>query len=109
MGSKRPKMKKTIALIMVAALWLAGCSSRDDAESIADGSDLEIGAALQVPAGQVRIFSDTPSLLTGDANRALITAVVTDESNRALAEQEVIFSSDAVSYTHLTLPTILLV
>ena len=94
MGSKRPKMKKTIALIMVAALWLAGCSSRDDAESIADGSDLDIGAALQVPAGQVRIFSDTPSLLTGDANRALITAVVTDESNRALAEQEVIFSSD---------------
>ena len=79
---------------MVAALWLTGCSSRDDEEAIADGGDLQIGAALQVPAGQVRIFSNTPSLLTGDGNRALITAVVTDESNRALADQEVIFSSD---------------
>ncbi len=92
-GSTRTTMKKTIALLMVATLWLAGCSSRseDPAAETVDG--LEIGAALAAP-GQVRVFSDKPALLTGEVDRALITAVVTDDSNRAVAGHNVSFGSD---------------
>ena len=90
-------MKKTTALLMVAALLLGGCSSRDPEDGsqsdITDGSDLSIGAAIEGPleeASDISLFSNPPTLLTGDGTRAVITAL-------------------AVSYTHLTLPTILLV
>lgn len=96
-------MKKTIALLIVAVIWLGGCSSRDPdtvaGQTTATGSGATepgIGAANAAPEqpGQVRIFSDQPSLLTGDPNRALITAVVTDDDNRAIPGHLVSFASD---------------
>lgn len=98
---------------MVTALFLGGCSSRTTDEgtdvSIGDESGLDIGAAtdgegdpdeIDVPllpefdAGNIRVFSDPPALLTGDTTNAVVTAVVTDEENRAIANHEVSFSSD---------------
>ena len=104
-------MKKTIALLMVAALFLGGCSSRtSDNDSVTttgeDDLGLDIGAATDefdveevviplVDPENIRLFSDPPALLTGDTTNATITAVVTDEQNRAITGHEVSFSSDA--------------
>ena len=96
-------MKKTIALLMVAALWIGGCSSRSDEDiNDIDISGLDIGAAtddidveLEDPAN-ILIFSSTPTLLTGDDNTAAtISAIVTDEQNRAVEGHVVNFGSDA--------------
>ncbi len=108
-------MKKTIALLMITALFLGGCSSRtsDEDSSVTtittDGDDLSIGAATDgddnsdaeaevvippVDAENIRVFSNPPALLTGDAENAIITAIVTDDQNRAIPGHEVNFSSD---------------
>ncbi len=101
-------MKKTIALIMIAALWIGGCSSRtSDDESTVTTSDggLTFGAATDedesfdtlpvADASNIRVFSSPPALLTGDATPAIISAVVTDDQNRAIAGHQVSFASDA--------------
>ena len=94
-------MKKTTALLMVAALLLGGCSSRDPDDGsqsdITDGSDLSIGAAIEGPleeASDISLFSNPPTLLTGDGTRAVITALVLDEQNRAIPGHDVSFSTD---------------
>ena len=94
-------MKKTTALLMAAALLLGGCSSRDPEDGsqsdITDGSDLSIGAAIEGPleeASDISLFSNPPTLLTGDGTRAVITALVLDEQNRAIPGHDVSFSTD---------------
>ena len=95
-------MKKTTALLMVAALLLGGCSSRDpevapDDSIIDSGDDLSIGAAIAEPledASDISVFSDPPTVLTGDGTRALITALVLDDQNRAIPGHEVSFGTD---------------
>ncbi len=98
-------MKKTIALLMVAALFLGGCSSRDpDEVAVPDVSGLDIGAAIDgetpeiveppVDAANILIFSDPPALSTGDSTSAIIKAVVMDAQNNAIAGHEVSFGSD---------------
>ena len=92
--SMRTTMKKTIALILMTAVWLAGCSGRTDEEAAVDPNDPLVIAAAQAGIGQIRTLTTTPSLLTGSAESASIIAIVTDENNRAIDEQEVSFSSD---------------
>lgn len=100
-------MKKTIALLMVAALFIGGCSSRDSGESTSglDASGLDIGAAIdgedsdiELPppadAANILVFSDPPALNTGDSASAIIKAVVMDEQNNAIPRHEVSFSSN---------------
>jgi len=96
-------MKKTIALFLIAAVWLGGCSSRspDDANQgvTAGGDPLATGAANggtgpAAPADSILVFSNTPALLTGDPARAIITAVVVDAQNRAIPGHEVSFGTD---------------
>jgi len=99
-------MKKTIALILIATFWLSGCSSRTEegGETTTVDPGLGIGAALDadlditaplLPPDQIVLFSDQPTLLTGGSDPAVITAIVSDDSNRALEGHEVLFSSDA--------------
>lgn len=110
-------MKKTIALLMVASLFLGGCSSRTSDNEVSDAvtdSDLSIGAATDADADadsdldteeeiviplvdpeNIQVFSNPPALLTGDETNAIITAVVTDDQNRAIAGHEVSFSTDS--------------
>ena len=99
-------MKNTIALILIAAFWLSGCSSRSDEGDTITTVDpgLGIGAALDaqpnvnvplVSPGQLVVFSEQTALLTGSSEPAVITAIVSDDSNRALQGHEVIFSTDA--------------
>ena len=93
-------MKKTIALLLVATMWMAGCSSRtEEPEVIVDTTDtnLDIGAALEAPlesVGQVLLASNPPALATGSDSVAIITASVTDAGRRAIEGHEVVFSSD---------------
>jgi len=98
-------MKKTIALLLVAAFWLSGCSSRTEDTATTAAGELEFGAAIDgedvdagavvVPAERLVLISNQPTLLTGSADPAVITAIVSDNSNRALVGNEVLFSSDA--------------
>ncbi len=99
-------MKKTTALLMVAALLLGGCSSRDpdtgSEGSVTDGTDLTFGAAIDgegfdgplADATGISVFSDPPTVLTGDGSRAVITALVLDDQNRAIPGHEVSFATD---------------
>lgn len=93
-------MKKTIAVLMIATLWLGGCSSRNSDEGATQNvtaGEPGIGAATAAPtanANAVTLFSNPPALLTGDETRALVTAVVTDDQNRAIEGYEVNFSSN---------------
>ncbi len=92
-GSTRTTMKKSIALLVAATLWLAGCSPREE-EMAVEADALDFGAALQLEAGNIRVFSDKPALLTGENDRAIVTAIVTDEANRAVEGHTVSFGSD---------------
>jgi len=95
-------MKKTIALFLLATVFVAGCSGRtDDAAATADNSadgttdgSLTIGAAGQAEVGDIRLLSAKPSLNTGVGDATVITAIVTDSSNRAVSGYVVDFSSD---------------
>ena len=93
-------MKKIIALFLLATVFLGGCSGREDsatAEGVSGTSDsdsLSIGAAQQVGVGNIRLLSASPSLNTGIGDVTIITAIVTDSSNRALADFVVDFSAD---------------
>jgi len=100
-GSEKTTMNKLIPLVLLAAMVATGCSSRsDDATDSTDGANagtdgsLDIGAAQSAPS-QVRILSSSPTLITGSAgDTAQITAIVTDDNNRVVSGQEVVFSSD---------------
>jgi hypothetical protein len=95
-------MKKTIALFLLATVFLGGCSGRSedtatdsDTADVSGGSgSLTIGAAEQVEVGDIRLLSAKPSLNTGVGDVTVITAVVTDASNRAISGYDVDFSSD---------------
>ncbi len=86
-------MNKTLALILASVVWLGGCSGRTDDGSGAEEQELAIAAALASDE-QVRLLTDSPSLNTGAADTALITAIVTDDQNRVVADRDVVFSSD---------------
>ncbi|OED43018.1 hypothetical protein AB833_04780 [Chromatiales bacterium (ex Bugula neritina AB1)] len=94
-------MNKYILLVLLAVVALGGCSGRtdestsetSDTASGANGATPSIGAAQAAPA-QVLILSDKPTLQTGAADKAEITALVTDDSNRVVVGQDVLFSSD---------------
>lgn len=88
-------MKKTIALLAMTVLILSGCSGRSSDEPLTEEpNDSLVIAAAQAVVGQIRVLTSAPSLLTGTTDTATITAIVTDDSNRVIASQEVIFSSD---------------
>jgi len=92
-------MKKTIALFFLAAVFLGGCSGREEPENTnsagSSGSgSLGIGAAQEAAAGSIRLFSEKSSLSTGVGDVTTVTALVTDDSNRGVAGFEVDFSSD---------------
>jgi len=95
LSSKRTRMKKIIALLMITTLWLAGCSTRSD-----EGDDgLAIGAALDTveqlpPPASILIGSDKPTIITGGSDTALITATVVDGNNRGVEGYMVEFSAD---------------
>jgi len=95
-------MKKTIALFLLTTVFLGGCSGRSEEAAPAEigtdpttgGSILDVGAAEQEAAGDIRLLSAKPSLKTGVGDITKITALVTDGSNRAVSGYEVDFSSD---------------
>lgn len=97
-------MKKTIALFLLAAVFAGGCSGRsEDTASTGNSADpadpsgsgsLTIGAAETATAGDIRLLSAKPSLQTGVGDVTVITALVTDNSNRAVSGFEVDFASD---------------
>ncbi len=86
-------MNKTLALLLASVVWLGGCSGRTDDASQQETEELAIAAALAANE-QVRLLTDSPSLKTGAADTAIITAVVTDDQNRVVADRTVEFSSD---------------
>lgn len=91
----RATMKKTIALVLMTAVWLSGCSGRtDDTSDVVDPNDPLVIAAAQAATGQIRVLTTSPSLLTGATDSANIIAIVSDDSNRVIESQEVVFSSD---------------
>ncbi len=70
-----------------------------DADSGTDGDtgrdDNTTGdTAVEVPVGQIRVVGDSATVLTGGSQSVLITALVTDSSNRALSDRTVSFSSE---------------
>ncbi len=95
-------MKKTLALFLLATVFVSGCSGRSEDTATAEGASggdlgggaLTIGAAGQGDVGDIRLLSAKPSLNTGVGDVTVITAIVTDSSNRAVAGFEVDFSSD---------------
>lgn len=93
-GSKRTIMKKTIALMLMTSVWLGGCSGRTDDTGDVDPNDPLVIAAAQAQSGSIRVLTTKPSLLTGTGDTAGIIAIVTDEDNRVVPDQEVVFSSD---------------
>lgn len=87
-------MKKTIAMVLMTAVWLSGCSGRTDETVAEDSTDPLVIAAAQAATGQIRVLTTSPSLLTGATESASIIAIVTDDNNRVIESQEVTFSSD---------------
>ena len=90
----RTTMKKTIALVLMTAVWLAGCSGRTDEDVADDPNDPLVIAAAQAVVGQIRVLTTSPSLQTGSTESASIIAIVTDDNNRVIESQDVSFSSD---------------
>jgi hypothetical protein len=93
-------MKKTLALILLAAVFVGGCTGRSEDTATAGsgsgslgGGALDIGAA-EAAAGNIRLLSDKPSLSTGVGDVTVVTALVTDDNNRAISGHDVEFSSD---------------
>lgn len=102
-------MKKTIGAIAIStALLLQACGERPTPSSdtgstdnavvfgpngeVINGGDPDLGAALEV-ALNVHAISDKNSIPTGGTDSAIITALVTDDNNRAKGEQEIEFAS----------------
>ncbi len=95
-------MKKIGILLVASAVVLSACGKRSD--------DVVLGAASGYDANgnpingvgntvnqiiNVQVISDTASLQTGGQETAQIKAIVTDDSNRALANQPIEFAASA--------------
>ncbi len=102
-------MKKIVsALVISCALLLQACGDRPQSSTTTDttegavvfgptgenvnGGDPQLGAALP-DALSVHAISDKNSILTGGTDVATVTVLVTDESNRAKAGEQIDFSS----------------
>lgn len=95
-------MKKIGILLVASAVMLSACGKRTEDVALgaasgydADGNPIDgVGNAV----GQVinvRVISDMASLQTGGQQAAQIKAIVTDDDNRALANQPISFSATA--------------
>ncbi|MEE9319241.1 MAG: Ig-like domain-containing protein [Granulosicoccus sp.] len=97
-------MNKIAILLLAGSLTLTACGSRTSGTDTGNaqttygangqqtGGEPGIGAAIGAVLS-VTVETDTNLLSTGSAEVAVITAVVTDDSNSAVAGQSVAFSS----------------
>ncbi len=102
-------MKKLGILLIASSIFLIGCGSRTESTdepglgaAVFDengnqvGGDPALGAAV-APQLNISVLSNVSSILTGDSETsdsiATITAVVTDESRKAVPDQQVDFSA----------------
>ena len=101
-------MKKIGIALMVASLTLSACGKRTDGETDATagttgstsftgtgqvvGGIPGVGAAVEA-ALNVRVISDRNHIPTGGSDVAVITALITNELNQAVADEAVVISS----------------
>jgi hypothetical protein len=88
-------LKRMIAAVaaMTTALLLAGCGGGGGAGAQGDGG---AGAGGAAEAASLHLSTNAPSLGSDGRNTATITATVKDGSNRAMANQQVEFSTTDV-------------
>ncbi|MFK7889316.1 MAG: Ig-like domain-containing protein, partial [Granulosicoccus sp.] len=90
------KRKAGFALLIAGVLVLSACGQRDEG---GDASEQLAKSAGSIPGNSgteglgVRVITDANSISTGGTDIANVTALVTDESNNAVADQAVQFSS----------------
>jgi len=108
-----------ISLVLVAsAVFLSACGTRPDEGARAcvgaiydDGGQVisecdtpGLGAALPVIL-DIRAISDANNIATGGTDKATITALITDDSNRAVAGSTVAFSSSGGVLQNMSVET----
>lgn len=98
-------MKKIGIALMVASLTLSACGKRTDGDTEAGTGSTNFTGTGQVSGGtpgvgaavaavlNVRVISDRNHIPTGGSDVAVITALVTNELNQAVADEEVVISS----------------
>ncbi|MEE9335058.1 MAG: Ig-like domain-containing protein [Granulosicoccaceae bacterium] len=98
-------MKKIGIALIVASITLSACGKRTDGETDGttgstsftgtgqvSGGTPGVGAAVEA-ALNVRVISDRNNIPTGGSDVAIITALITNELNQAVADESVVISS----------------
>ena len=109
-GPAVPAARAATALLIAAALGLAGCDARDSGEESGAGAPQidangnvvagnpdgapDLGAALAEPP-TFQLFSDETDLETGGADTAVITATLIDSGRNPVAGEAVSWSASA--------------